>query len=283
MDFKVEIDYQQAQGWDYLAHILDQIRISTLSRACGRVQCEPGWSWQPRLRDFDLWLAVEGRGELSIAGQHYSIHAGDLFFLRPGDTGWATQDLNHRLRVLFLHFDLEAPAHAEHGWLPQRHIHFQDLLLIEPQLYQAIRLIEGNQPLAQTEARHVIQQCLVTIYRQAAANYGWHVPQHDARIEQIVNQLRSQPERRLALEEAAEQVGLAPAYFSRLFSQETGMNFRSFALHARLARARTLLEETNMPIGLIAQALGYEDVYLFSRQCKQHYGLSPLQVRNRRQ
>lgn len=283
MDFKVEIDYQQAEGWEYLGRILDQLRISALSRACGRVQCEPGWSWQPRLRDFDLWLALEGRGELSIAGQHYNIQAGDLFFLRPGDTGWATQDLSQRLRVLFLHFDLEAPAHAEHGWLPPRQIHFDDLLMIEPPLYQAVRLIEGNQPLAHNEARHLIQQSLVTIYRQAAANYGWHVPQHDARIEQIVNQLRSQPERRLALEEAAEAVGLAPAYFSRLFSQETGMSFRSFALQARLARARTLLEETNMPIGLIAQALGYEDVYLFSRQCKQHYGLSPLQVRNRKQ
>jgi transcriptional regulator GlxA family with amidase domain len=50
-------------------------------------------------------------------------------------------------------------------------------------------------------------------------------------------------------------------------------------LQVRLERARTLLEETSMPIGQIAHALGYEEVFLFSRQFKQQYGYSPRQAR----
>jgi len=71
-----------------------------------------------------------------------------------------------------------------------------------------------------------------------------------------------------------------------LFAQAAGMSFRAFVLQARLQRARTLLDETTMSIGQIAQALGYEDVFLFSRQFKQQYGHSPArsagQIANRR-
>jgi AraC family transcriptional regulator of arabinose operon len=101
----------------------------------------------------------------------------------------------------------------------------------------------------------------------------------DRRIEQVMAHMRGHPDRRISLAEAAALVDLAPGYFSRLFTQASGLSFRAFALQARLERARTLLDETAMPIGQIAQALGYEDVFLFSRQFKQQYGYSPRKSR----
>jgi transcriptional regulator GlxA family with amidase domain len=46
-----------------------------------------------------------------------------------------------------------------------------------------------------------------------------------------------------------------------------------------MERARLLLEETTMSVGEIAAALGYSDIFLLSRQFKQHYGYAPSQVR----
>src|SRR4029079_19243660 len=137
----------------------------------------------------------------------------------------------------------------------------------------------SHQRLAVLEAHLVVRQALIGIYQQDALNQGVATARRDRRIEQAMAYLRGQPDRRISLAEAAALGGLAPGYFSRLFTQATGMSFRAFALQARLERARTLLDETILPIGQIAQELGYEDVFLFSRQFKQQYGYPPRKTR----
>src|SRR5437868_15532533 len=98
-DANQHIDYTQPDAWDRIAALLDSVIELRPSLNCGRVLCEPGWHWQPRLSDYDLWLAVKGDGTMNIQGQRYPIRPGTLFVLRPGDTGWATQNPEDRLTV----------------------------------------------------------------------------------------------------------------------------------------------------------------------------------------
>ena len=277
------IDYTKPGVWDWLARLLDTAIDPQLSTNCGRVQCEPGWHWRPQLLDYDLWLAVKGQGTMRIHDQSYPIQPGTLFFLRPGDTGWATQAPDDRLTVIYLHLEIAAPRADDYvgdgGWLPSRYIPFHDPSAIDQLLTRAVRLIESRQRLAALEARLIVQQALIGIYQQDALNQGVTTGRRDRRIELVMAYLRGHPDRRIGLVEAAALVDLAPGYFSRLFTQATAMSFRAFALQARLERARTLLEETTLPIGQIAQTLGYQDVFLFSRQFKQQYGYSPRKTR----
>lgn len=277
------IDYTQPNTWDHVARVLDTIEVQP-STNCGRVHCEPGWRWRPRLSDYDLWFVVRGRGSMRIGEQRYSIQPGTLFVLRPGDVGHAEQDPDHRLTVVYIHLDMRAPGAEERrfvdeNWLPSRCVPFQDTAHMDTLLTRAVRLMEMRQRLAAVEARFVLQQALVAIYQQDAVNHGVVGAQLDRRIELVTTYIRSHPEARMTLEAAAARSGLAPTYFSRLFSHEVGMSLRAFLLQVRLERARTLLEETTMSVGEIAAALGYSDVFLLSRQFKQHYGYAPSQVR----
>jgi AraC-like DNA-binding protein len=276
------IDYTQPGVWDWLAALLDTAIEPQLSTNCGRVQCEPSWHWRPQLLDYDLWLAVKGRGTMRIHDQTYPILPGTLFFLRPGDTGWATQEPDDRLTVVYLHLEIISTSPDlpdDGGWLPSRCIPYHDSAGIDQLLTRAVRLMESRQPLAALEARLIVRQAMIGIYQQDALNQGVTTARRDRRVEQAMAYLRGHPDRRISLAEAAALVDLAPGYFSRLFTQATGMSFRAFALQARMERARILLDETTMPIGQIALALGYEDMFLFSRQFKQQYGYSPRKTR----
>jgi len=71
------IDYTRPGVWDWLAALLDTAIDPRPSTNCGRVQCEPGWHWRPRLLDYDLWLAVKGRGTMRIHDQSYPIQPGE--------------------------------------------------------------------------------------------------------------------------------------------------------------------------------------------------------------
>ena len=276
------IDYTQPGVWDWLAALLDTALDLRPTSNCGRVQCEPGWHWRPRLLDYDLWLAVKGRGTMRIHDQSYPILPGTLFVLRPGDSGWASQSLDDRLTVVYIHVDIVAHSGTRLGdraWMPSRCIPFEDSTSIDLLLTRAVRLLEARQPLAAVEASFILRQALIGIYQQDAFNQGVTTARRDRRVEQVIAHLRSRPDQRVGLADAAAMANLAPGYFSRLFTQATGMSFRAFALQVRLERAYTLLDETTMSIGQIAQALGYEDVFLFSRQFKQQYGHSPRQAR----
>ena len=46
-----------------------------------------------------------------------------------------------------------------------------------------------------------------------------------------------------------------------------------------MERARLLLAESSLSVGMIAEALGFRDVFFFSRQFRQRTGLTPTAYR----
>jgi iron complex transport system substrate-binding protein len=81
----------------------------------------------------------------------------------------------------------------------------------------------------------------------------------------------------------AAQVGMSERTLRRRFRQATGLPPHDYLLQARIAEARRLLGETDLPTKVIAQKLGYRDVYFFSRQFCQLAGVPPASYRKSRQ
>ena len=81
----------------------------------------------------------------------------------------------------------------------------------------------------------------------------------------------------------AAEVGMAGSTLRRRFRDATGMALHRFVLSHRVAEARRLLGETDVPIKSIARRLGYRDVYFFSRQFRQLAGVPPALYRKSRQ
>src|SRR5438309_5256486 len=77
--------------------------------------------------------------------------------------------------------------------------------------------------------------------------------------------------------ELALLVSLSPSRFSHLFKSEVGMPFTQYLKKARLEKARKLLEESSMPVKLIALGVGYKDPAHFEREFKKAYGVRPSQ------
>jgi YesN/AraC family two-component response regulator len=85
--------------------------------------------------------------------------------------------------------------------------------------------------------------------------------------------------RDLSLEEVAAEINLAPAYFSRLFSQVTGTSFINYLTEVRIRRAKELLQGTNAKIKEISETVGYSNIYYFSRVFKNKTGVTPIEYR----
>lgn len=286
MSAHLELDFTAADAWQRVASLLDTHDVRPAAR-CGNVRCEPGWDWRVDLTDYDLWLAVAGRGRFELEGRTIPIRPGTLFWLRPGFEGLATQDPTDPLTVIYAHFDFVdrhsgQPAAIPPDLLPAPHIPLRDPAPVEMLLARIVRLLQMPLPLGAIEARLLLQQALLDVYRQAALNQGVTNGQPDPRIAPVLVHLHRYPAQRLSLAAAAALVALSPDHFSRHFRATTGRSFRQYTVSARLIRARHLLEETTLSVGAVAEALGYPDVFLFSRQFKAEYGLSPSRIRDSR-
>ena len=76
---------------------------------------------------------------------------------------------------------------------------------------------------------------------------------------------------------------LALPTLRRKFREWTGTPLHEWAVQGRIARARAYLGETDLPIGAIAEKLGYNDVYFFTRQFRERVGVPPGAYRKSRQ
>lgn len=91
----------------------------------------------------------------------------------------------------------------------------------------------------------------------------------------IINNFRSE----LTLEDVAKYAGYTPTYFSRIFKEETGVNFKEYLNNMRFEYAEKLLKHTDMNTTQICGECGFNDYANFARHFKLHFGMSPNQYR----
>lgn len=101
----------------------------------------------------------------------------------------------------------------------------------------------------------------------------------DSRVRQVLAIIASDPAARHDVRALADRVALSPSRLAHLFKQETGETISYALLSLKMRQAARLLEATDLPIGAIAQQLGYASLYYFSRQFHYHFGLSPRAYR----
>jgi AraC-like DNA-binding protein len=85
---------------------------------------------------------------------------------------------------------------------------------------------------------------------------------------------------RFARDDGGNRIGVLLTEITRCDQRSDGLEPRAVAQGiGELRHPRQLLIETDLTISQIADALGYRDVYFFSRQYKQVFGIPPTAVR----
>lgn len=79
----------------------------------------------------------------------------------------------------------------------------------------------------------------------------------------------------LSLEELGRVANYSPYYLAHLFHSATGQTLHHYVMARRLARAKTLLETTDLPLHTVASLSGFKDQGQFSKLFHRVYGYPP--------
>ncbi|QMU28792.1 helix-turn-helix domain-containing protein [Adhaeribacter radiodurans] len=83
----------------------------------------------------------------------------------------------------------------------------------------------------------------------------------------------------LKISQLAAIVALSEFHFFRTFKQAFGQSPHLYQTQKRLEKAAGFLQQEAWSVSEIALAVGFEDIYSFSKAFKKYYHLSPLQYR----
>ena len=256
--------------------------------AVGRVRCEPGWhlgpEWVRGLRDFDLWFVWAGRGRMKLGQAELALAPGTCVWMRPGHTYEAEQDPVERLGVNFIHFTVHPPGRTLplSGFEPPfETLRTRQLDLVDAMMKRVIEL--RGEPAAAGVAAELMGALLMELGREHAAAPGPDAPGTDQHHRDVVlrtaAQIRESPGRVAPIAQLARRAGYSVDHFSRVFLKVTGTRPQDYIIRAKVERARQLLSESELTVGMIAEALGFRDIFFFSRQFRQRTGSTPTEFR----
>lgn len=94
-------------------------------------------------------------------------------------------------------------------------------------------------------------------------------------LETIWKRVRDNAERKWGLEELAVQLNVSPSTFQRMVRKHYSTTAWQKVIQIRMEQARTMLLNTDYPLKVISDKLGYADEFVFSNAFKKFYGTFP--------
>lgn len=99
-------------------------------------------------------------------------------------------------------------------------------------------------------------------------------------IEKAKKYIEAQFSKDISLDDVSREVDISPYYFSKVFKDETGVNFIEYLTNLRIERAKDLLRNSDMSIKQICSEAGYSDPNYFSRIFRKTVGVTPTEYKD---
>jgi YesN/AraC family two-component response regulator len=123
----------------------------------------------------------------------------------------------------------------------------------------------------------IILREIIEVEADDQKSYNFESYNKSYAVKRIINYLNENYESKISLDKIAHNMYLSPVYISKIFKEETGESPINYLIKIRLEKAKDILANSDSgSIKSIANSVGYEDVYHFSKLFKKYYGISPL-------
>lgn len=94
-------------------------------------------------------------------------------------------------------------------------------------------------------------------------------------VHNVQKYIRAHIEERLSLNDIASVFNISPNYLSQLFKKYSDTGFSEYISQQKIARAKELMAEGNLKVYEIADKLGFENAFYFSKVFKKVTGYTP--------
>lgn len=244
-----------------------------------------------RQPELGFLILQEGELECRLDGELLRLTAGDVLVIAPERTHGI---VSYSPDVKFYTLSAATDAIA----MPQEHIFQKEFVQpLQNGLLQTPSLIQPDHPAyeAIAEAAKKLPSCMMhepnyklnrylAVVSLCVAIAPWCIhldermqdslPQNIA-VRKAMLFIHNKYDTALDLKKIAEHVHLHPNYLCSLFKEQTGMTVHQYLTKKRVDAAIYLLQDSNLPVEVIAEKTGFGSRCLFFRHFRQITGTTP--------
>lgn len=234
------------------------------------------------LNNFNIHYVVSGKGYVECDGVVHTLEAGEavLYFPLQQQHYYSSKDDPWDIRWVHFYgsglqdYMIERGFHKSQLWTVRQPAAWEQVheeLLVEAETF---RMLHPTKLAALTFA------ILAVFVEQAVPISGSKASSSGNRILELLPFMQQEAAQPFVLEYWAEQAGVSPYYFCKLFRSVMEMTPMDFITRSRLQMAKQwLLERKEMNIGQIAGDAGYPSVSYFNKRFMEHEGMTPTVYR----
>lgn len=260
--------------------------------------------------DYELLYVKEGEIVVTVEDRSYRGIPGDLFLFKPKQPHSIRLAGDQPLRQPHIHFDLfyqpDSPEvkvsfkplaamtesermHFREDISPHlafplpNHIRLHQPIIIENLIFDIIREREQQFPYHDIAVKGLFVQLWTQLLREIHWQFHAHLVSKREQLDRVRQFLSHHTGQEVTLDELAALANLSKYYLCRLFKQAYGMSPIQYHLSVRLEKAKQMIQWTDLPLSQIAESLGFQSIYAFSRAFRKLERVPPSYYRKRAQ
>ena len=144
-------------------------------------------------------------------------------------------------------------------------------------IYEIVFAFRNEQTLSEVRLSQKLYTLLVATVDTASQEAG-QAEENDT-VSKAMHFIQEQYMNPISLLDVATHVNMSQFHFSRLFRKDCGYSPHEYLILTRLNRAKHLLKTTGLPVKVIAQKVGYQNVSSFTNAFTDRVGISPTLFR----
>lgn len=237
-----------------------------------------------RRKKFDFYVfeyIVSGQCEVTLDGTSYELHAGSIYGYTPSTshTLWNRAG-NHQLAKYFVsctgRLVEELFESAFSSRLQPRQI--SNLRTMTAMFRHLLECGKSASPQVQRRGRLLVELIALETQANTVGLDDYHLQSH-ATFQRCRAYLELNYRMIQSVADFAARCSVSAGYLSRIFKQYANESPYESLLRLKLNRSAELLQRRDSLVKEVAEDIGFEDPYHFSRVFKQHFGISPKHFR----
>ena len=239
----------------YMARLYDTVQAGV---------CRP--TAERKLESYEIGYYLTDGGEICINGNLYPIQKGAMRFMRPGDKVKSIPP--YRCYTVFFHMGKGELYQNE--FLDGIFEFFRGSRQQEDMMKKIVDLFHSQTPGDTAMQIALLLELLYQCYHIVHPRRGYSRP-----VEACITYMQEHLKENITLKSLGKFTGYTPLHVRRLFEKDVMSSPHEYLRRLRMAKARKLLAETNLPISRIAVECGYSSESHFQMLFKEVNDCSP--------
>ena len=252
---------------------------------CGIEQGIPGLGYKYEvLKNAVIHYVTKGYGTFKFNGKVYTLKQGDIFILLKGMKVEYVASIDDPWEYYWIGFSgSNANEYLNRTSITNSYVANCEKNSKIPQIILNMCEISKTYNPSSSDDILLLKELyslLYTLIEEFPKPFDYKDKELHTYIQDALNFINSNYMNSITVQEIADYVNLSRSYLYKMFIKNLGISPQRYLINLRMYKATLLLKSTKLPIGEVANSVGYSDSLLFSKTFSKHFSMSPLNYRN---